>query len=185
MYGKMGGTLFTLVLCLFLIGNGCSRKGSETAPGNPKATSERQPASSLPTAQNPLPSTNDVESLIRQGDKEMDAQRYRNAVQAYTRALELTPENVDVRIDMGTCYRKMGQPEKAVEAYRKALSYQPKHPNGLANLGVILAYDLKDPDGAVAVWEKFLDLYPNHPLAASIRKEVQRIRAGAKRNNPS
>ncbi|NOY52204.1 MAG: tetratricopeptide repeat protein [Deltaproteobacteria bacterium] len=175
MNGKIGGTLFTLILCLLLVGNGCSKKGSESASDTPKAASERH-ASTLPTVGDLEQGTKDVQSLIRQGNSDMDAHRYLDAVNAYTRTLEIIPEDVDVRIDMGTCYRKMGKPEKAVQAYRKALSYQPDHPNGLANLGVVLAYDLKDPAGAVKVWEKFLSLYPNHPMAASIRQEVRRIR---------
>jgi len=180
----MGGTLFALLFCLFLIGNGCGRKGSDAAPDRPKAES-KQPAAGLTTTGTPAQTAQEVSGLIREGDREMDSHHYREAVDAYTRALEITPENVDVRIDMGTCYRKMGRPVKALEAYRKALSYQPDYPNGLANLGVILAYDLQDRAGAVKVWERFLSLYPNHPMAASIRKEVQRIQAGPKADKPS
>ncbi len=169
-------TFFALLLCIFLIGDGCTREGSESQSKHHGVTAE-----------NPVQTINDVQTLIQQGNGYMDSRRYLDAAKSYAQALAITPENADVLIDLGTCYRKMGRPEKAVHAYRKALNLQPDHPNGLANLGVVLAYDLKDLNGAVVVWEKFLSQYPNHQMAASIRQEVQRIKEakGAVTDNKS
>jgi cytochrome c-type biogenesis protein CcmH/NrfG len=155
----------------------------------PMTPSSKPPGSVLPHSTNSLEeqlqayqneisqNPQDVKTLIQLGNAFMDAGRYQEAIDAYGKSLEITPENADVRIDMGTCYRKIGKPEMAVAAYRKALTYAPDHPNGLANLGVVLDYDLKNPKEAVVVWEKFLKLYPDHSSAASIRREVERINA--------
>ncbi len=175
---RTGGYFLVLLLSLSLIGGGCRKEETGNRPESRKVTAEnsRTPRdSSIPN--DSAQTAEDVQTLIRKGNTYMDSRRYLDAVKSYAKALEITPENADVRIDMGTCYRKMGRPEKAVRAYRQALSYQPNHPNGLANLGVVLAYDLKDLNGAVVIWEKFLSLYPNHNMAASIRQEIQRIRA--------
>lgn len=118
-----------------------------------------------------------LNALIGLGNLMMDLSRYPAAIDAYSKALEISPENVNVRTDMGTCYRRTGQPDKAVEAYRKSLTYQSEHAQTLVNLGVVLANDLGDYDGALEAWEKFLKVAPGHRMAEGIRQEVARLRA--------
>ena len=96
------------------------------------------------------------EDFVKLGNTNMDSGRYDDAIKYYTKALDIQPENVNVRTDMGTCYRRTGRPDRAVEEYKKSLTFQPDHTNTLANLGIVLAYDLNDIDGAVKAWEKYL-----------------------------
>lgn len=118
-----------------------------------------------------------LDALIGLGNTYMDNKRFTDAIDAYQMALDITPDNVNVRIDMGTCYRSMGQPERAIEEYKKGLTYEPNHSNGLANLGIVLAYDLNDNDGAIQAWEKLLQVSPNHQMASQIRQEVARLKS--------
>ncbi len=97
-----------------------------------------------------------LEEFVKLGNTHMDSGRYDDAIKYYTKALDLRPENVDVRTDMGTCYRRIGRPDRAVEEYKKSLTFQPDHTNTLANLGIVLAYDINDIEGAVQTWEKYL-----------------------------
>ena len=113
---------------------------------------------------------------IALGNAQMDAQRFADAVIAYQRALELDPRNVDVRVDMGTCYRGVGQPEKALEEYRKALKMKPDHLNANRNSGVVLAFDLNRRAEGVKMFEKYLALAPGAPDAIQIRQEVENIK---------
>ena len=46
-----------------------------------------------------------LQAWIKLGNKSMDAQRFHEAIEAYSKALEIDPKNVNVRVDMGTCYR--------------------------------------------------------------------------------
>jgi len=71
-----------------------------------------------------------------------------------------------------------------VEEYRKALTYEPNHANALANLGIVLAYDLQDFQGALDTWEKYLKVAPGHRMADQIRQEVARVQEYLK-NNPA
>lgn len=114
---------------------------------------------------------------IALGNAQMDAQRFADAIIAYQRALELDPRNVDVRVDMGTCYRGVGQPERALEEYGKALKLNPRHPNAHRNSGVVLAFDLNRRSEGIKAFEKYLEVFPAAPDAGQIRQEIQSLKA--------
>ncbi len=54
-----------------------------------------------------------VTAWIKLGNTLMDSSRYNEAIDAYQRALDIDPKNVDVRVDMGVCYRNAGKPDVA------------------------------------------------------------------------
>ena len=116
-----------------------------------------------------------VKAWIALGNAQMDTQRFAEAIISYQRALDLDPKNVDVRVDMGTCYRGVGQPQKAIEEYLKASKIDPKHPMAQMNAGVVYAYDLGRKAEAIKAFEKYLELAPNAPNAADIRREIQKL----------
>lgn len=118
-----------------------------------------------------------VNAWIQIGNQMMDTNRFAEAVDAYTKALALDPKNVDVRVDMGTCYRNTGRPDIAVKEYRKAIEINPNHLNAHKNLGVVLAYDLRDRAGAVKEFETYLRLAPNAPDVAEIQREIAGLKA--------
>jgi tetratricopeptide (TPR) repeat protein len=113
---------------------------------------------------------------IALGNAQMDAQRFAEAIISYQRALDLDPKNVDVRVDMGTCYRGVGQPQKAIEEYQKASKINPRHPMAQMNAGVVYAYDLGKKAEAIKSFEKYLELAPNAPNAEEIRGEIQKLK---------
>jgi len=113
---------------------------------------------------------------IALGNAQMDAQRFAEAIISYQRALDIDPKNVDVRVDMGTCYRGVGQPERAIEEYKKGMTYNPRHPMAYMNAGVVYAYDLGKKAEAVKSFEKYLELAPNSPNAADIRQQIQQLK---------
>ena len=110
------------------------------------------------------------------GNALMDAQRFAEAIIAYQRSLDIDPKNVDVRVDMGTCYRGVGQPQRAIEEYQKGMGYNPRHPMAYMNSGVVYAYDLGKKAEAAKAFEKYLELAPNAPNAADIRQEIQKLK---------
>ena len=116
------------------------------------------------------------EELTRLGNVSMDNGKYDDAVKFYTLALEIHPENVNVRTDMGTCYRRIGRSDLAAEAYRKSLTFQPNHLNTLANLGIVLAYDMNDPEAAIEAWETYLRSAPPGKTTDMIRSKLQELK---------
>ena len=118
-----------------------------------------------------------VNAWISLGNMMMDSSRFNEAVDAYQKALDIDPKNVDVRVDMGTCYRNAGKPDIAVKEYRKAIEYDPRHLHAHQNLGVVLAYDLKDYAQAVKEFETALAIAPNAPAAEQLKQEIQKLKA--------
>lgn len=164
-------------LLLLAVAVSCQRKDE------PK--SQSQPPADMIHTQNELKLLQDAvkadpgnpNAWISLGNLFMDSSRFDEAVEAYQKALAIDPRNVDARVDMGTCYRNSGKPDLAVREYRKALELNPNHPLGHMNLGIVLAFDLKDNAQAIKEFERFLQLAPNSPNADRIRAELQRLKS--------
>jgi len=164
-----------------LIATGCQKspvaKQDLVSPAAPAQDLSQSLA--IPPVQAPAPSQavapTTKEGWISLGNSQMDAGSYAEAIIAYQRALELDPSNVDVRVDMGTCYRNLGQAEKALEIYDKALQINPLHAYANRNRGVVLAFDLHRNAEAVAAFTKYLQIWPDAPDAASIRKTIAEL----------
>ncbi|HXX53017.1 MAG TPA: tetratricopeptide repeat protein [Thermodesulfovibrionales bacterium] len=112
---------------------------------------------------------------IQLGNIMMDSARFNEAVDSYTKALELDPKDVDVRVDMGTCLRNSGKTDLAIKEYKKALEISPNHVYAHINMGVALS-DKKEYKAAIVELEKGLSLNPNIPNAQAIRQEIQRLK---------
>ncbi|MEQ8860335.1 MAG: tetratricopeptide repeat protein [Pseudomonadales bacterium] len=73
------------------------------------------------------------------------------SAEAYRRALELDPSNVDAHVNLGRLLQLESSPEAAGEHYRMALAQVPDHQLALFNLGTL--YDeLDDFEAAVACY---------------------------------
>jgi len=81
-------------------------------------------------------------------------------IEAYERALEIRPNQVDIWLMMGDTYMKQSQLEKAAEAYEQALELKPKRSQVWRVLGSVYA-QLNRPDQAAAALEQSLELNPD------------------------
>jgi len=149
---------------------------SQATTGQANGTSQISQALALPAVP-PAETPTTKEGWISLGNDQMDAAHYQDAIFAYQRALELDPKNVDVRVDMGTCYRNLGQPEKAIEIYKQALQINPRHPNAWRNSGVVYYYDLHENAKALAAFRKYLEVWPDAPDAQQIRTTIAQLSA--------
>jgi tetratricopeptide (TPR) repeat protein len=57
-------------------------------------------------------------------------------------------------------YRRTGNPEKAVEAFDKAVSTDADHEIARFNKGIVLLHDRNDPAGAIQAWKELLEVNP-------------------------
>ena len=172
--------IVAILLLLFVV-FACKQKEESTPqPRQPSGTINSLPGKTLEEekllrdaiAKDPK----DLNALKQLGDIMMDSARFKEAVGAYTKVLELDPKNVDVRVDMGTCLRNSGNPDLAIKEYKKALDIDPNHLNAHMNMGVVLSEDKKDYKAAVSEFEKVLSINPNVPNAQAIRQEIQRLK---------
>jgi Flp pilus assembly protein TadD len=85
------------------------------------------------------------------------------AVDAFTAALKLKPDLLDAQRGLGQAYQELGQVDKAVESYRRALTLSDKDVASLNNLAWILAEHRKKPDEALPLATKAEQLAPGSP----------------------
>lgn len=185
--------------CLLLLGAGFAAGVLVQASANPAPSASRSAntpsvAPASPVSPSPqLPSFGDLqaveqlqEHLQHQPDDTatrtrlahalFDMGNYRQAIEQYQFILEAQPANADVRTDLGIAYRRTDRSDLAAAAFRRAIQDVPTHRNAHYNLGVVLAHDLDDPAGAVAAWERFLELAPDAPNSADVRRAVQDLK---------
>ncbi len=85
------------------------------------------------------------------------------ALMVLGRSLELNPYQPQIYINLGLAFEKTNQVEKAIDAYERAVSYQPDDPTAYYNLGVLNYTTLKDRNKALAYFLRARDLNPLEP----------------------
>ena len=121
-------------------------------------------------------SPKDVELLARIGNIYYDTQQYQTAIGYYSRALQIKPNDANIRTDMATAYWYLRDVDRALAEFDKSLSYDPKHPGTLLNKGVVLWQGKNDTKGAVAAWQKLLDTNPTYPDRQKIVELIARAK---------
>lgn len=107
----------------------------------------------------------DVQSWIHLGNAYFDSEIPEKAINAYLKALDLSPDNPDVLTDLGVMYRLNKQPQKAIEVFKKAALIDPAHIQSRFNIGVVLFHDLNDKEGAVNASKEVAKLQPDYSLS--------------------
>jgi len=106
-----------------------------------------------------------------------DQKQYAQALEWYQRALELDPQNVNARTDLGTAYFYTGRPQDALREYRKSLAVNPQHEPTLLNMVVVNLEGTHDLAAAQAAWDKLRKVNPNNPALESLKQKLDAARA--------
>ena len=165
-------------------------RGSSPAP----VVGATSPGTSAPAAPGAMPSAESLqplaapllaalkadpknfETLVQLGNLYYDHRIYPEGIEYYTRALELRPNDVNVRTDLGTAFWYSGFPEKAVAEYEKSLAVDPTHANTLFNLGIVRSEGLRDPAAAITAWEYLLKSHPEYPEKQRVLELIAKAR---------
>lgn len=118
----------------------------------------------------------DTATLTNIGNTYYDAKIYSKAIQYYAEALKIAPKNVNVRTDMATAYWYLGDADHAVAELEKSLAQEPTHAQSLFNLGIVKWQSQKDPQGAIAAWQKLIQTNPNYPERQNVEQLIERAR---------
>ena len=119
----------------------------------------------------------DLEALRKLGNLYMDAGMFDRAAQFYADVLEVDATLVEVRTDMGTCLRRLGRPQEALDAFQLSVRQDPNHWKSWFNIGVVCLYDLGRYDEAEKAFEQVLALNPGSFDMNAVREEIKRIRS--------
>jgi len=105
--------------------------------------------------------------LVQLGNASYDAEDWRQAVDAYTRALKIKGTDPNVVTDLGVAYRNLGDIDKALQLFQQARTIDPGHAQSLFNMAVVYGVDRNDPAKAK---ELLLQLKKEHPELPGLSK---------------
>ena len=120
---------------------------------------------------------NNVRARVALGNLYFDAERYDAAARWYEEALKLDPRDVNVSTDLGVSYYYLNQPDRALQQFDYSLGINPKHAKTLLNQGVVRAFGKQDLEGAVASWQKVIDLVPGSLEAQAAKRALDELKS--------
>ena len=168
----------------FLIFSISNKNKSASAPpavpmgsGSPADYTQRIIQAEKIVAQEPK----NYQAWVQLGNDYFDTEQTQKAVNAYAKALELdstSPNTPNVLTDQGVMYRKLGLFDKAIENFDRASKLDPRHTQSLFNLGVVYANDLKQPDKAIAAWQRYVAIDGMSPQGQQGKSMNEELKAG-------
>jgi len=115
-----------------------------------------------------------VREAMSAGAKALAQQRYPDAIDAFTRALELDPAYAEAWNRRATTYYLMDRCEKALADIDRVLELEPRHFGALSGRGLCLR-EQQRPEAALRAFERALELNPH---LDNVYLEILRIRSG-------
>ena len=108
------------------------------------------------------------EEWLKEGNNYRDAKRFREAIAAYDRAINLDPQNADAYCNRGVAYRELKEYQRAIADYDRAIALNPQNANTYYNRGN--AYrELKEYQRAIADYDRAIALNPQYANAYNNR----------------
>jgi Flp pilus assembly protein TadD len=108
-----------------------------------------------------------ADALVQLGNLYMDAAKFQQAAEFYERAIAVRDEP-GVRTDLGICYRKLNQPEKALASFQAARTADPSQWQASFNEAIVLA-DLHRNDEARTIAGALSKSRPGDPDVAKLQ----------------
>ncbi len=150
--------------------------GQAAAPTDIKQVADAEAAPQLAKLKT---DPNNPALLTAVGNIYYDAHVYPLAVEYYGEVLKARPSDVSVRTDMGTAYWFMGDADRAIAEFKQALGDAPTSANTLFNLGLVELQGKKDPQSAIANWEKLLAANPGYEQRATVEQMLAQAKQQA------
>ncbi|KAH9065921.1 putative stress-induced protein STI1 [Lactarius vividus] len=129
-----------------------------------KIGSAAQPAANTTPAASTSPSAEDkaaAEKHKQEGNARMNGKQYEEAIDAYTKAIELDPSNPVYFSNRAAAHSSKSDHLSAVVDAEKAIELDPKFVRGYSRLGHA-HYCIGDYSGAAAAYRRGLELEPNN-----------------------
>lgn len=149
-------------------------------PGSrPLATLEPAPAPAEATgAATPRPvSPEMLRGMLEAARASLFAGRYSEAIAAYRAVLKRDPDNVDALTHLGLIVAIGGHADAAIESFDRVLRIDPDYPPALLYRGQVLWEVKRDGRGAVASWERFLQVVPDGQDRERVKQLIAEVKA--------
>ncbi len=79
----------------------------------------------------------DTTSLLQLANTLYDVDNAKEAIPYYVKYLDVSPKNVDARVDYAYCLFRSGDNDKAIAEIKSAIKQNPKHQAAYFNLGIV------------------------------------------------
>jgi tetratricopeptide (TPR) repeat protein len=122
-------------------------------------------------------SPDDVDLLIDRAVAAGILERWQDAIDDLTHALDIDPRRPDAYTFRGSAWRHMGQLGLAADDIARALTLDPEQPEALLERG-ILRQQTNDPTGARSDWERAISLAPDSNTADLAQQNLALLEAG-------
>jgi cytochrome c-type biogenesis protein CcmH/NrfG len=122
----------------------------------------------------------DFDAIVELGNMNFDQKNYPDAIKLYQKALEIRPDALNVRTDMGTALFYQNRFDDAIAVFQQVLKSDKNNAQALFNLGVAMLHGKKDPKGALKYWEQLVETNPNHPQAEFVREQIKKLKEQTK-----
>lgn len=131
-----------------------------------------------------------AEALKIEGNKAMAVKNYDEALQKYTEAIELNPNNPLYYSNRAAAYSQVNKPSQAATDARRAISLDPTYSKAYSRLGLAL-YALGDTQGSLNAYEQGLRAEGDSPSEGmkrgyeTVKSRVENDNALAAKSGPS
>lgn len=157
---------------------------SPVSKSTPPATSVSQPSKPAPLPE-PVPEI-EVEALppepknaapspftlaMQQGEQQVKANDYPNAIQSFAKAISLRPEAPRAYFNRAAAYQHLQQFDLAIRDFSEAQRLDPKMVGAYISLAGCLVHEHRDPE-ALAEFQRALELKPDAVLALTGRGNI-------------
>ena len=102
-----------------------------------------------------------INNLYEQANNKFELGDYKGAIEDYTKAININPNDPEVFINRGLAKYKLLDYQGAIEDYTKAISINPNDPEAFFNRGNV-KLKLKDYQGAIVDYTKATKLNPDY-----------------------
>ena len=82
---------------------------------------------------------------------------------------------------MGTAMFYENHYDDAIAEFQKTLKADPNNAQALFNLGVAFLHGKNDSKRALEYWEKLVETNPNHPQAAFVKQQIEKLKGQPKK----
>ena len=118
-----------------------------------------------------------VDALFELGEMSFEADQWQDAIDWFTRLLEVDPGNLHARTDVGTANFNLGHYDLAKQAWEDVAARDPSDPQVHYNLGFLYANSgTPDLDKAFKEWEMVVQLAPGTDLARTAQAHLDALR---------
>ena len=116
-----------------------------------------------------------VTSHIILGEYYLDAGNINVALAHFESAEGIKPGDGRVLSNLGKTYRKLGNPDQAIDKFKAAAEAEPESLEHLYQLGLVYGYDKGNLPQALALFEEVLSQQPSEELRATVDEELRKL----------